>query len=90
LTDIIGVRPDTLTVAPPSGPAISFTGSIELIEPLGNEYHVHLRVDGQPEPLVASLPDGTGLQDGATLTLSAPHADLHQFNQETGLRTNTN
>jgi sn-glycerol 3-phosphate transport system ATP-binding protein len=87
--DIVGVRPDSLSLVQPTAPAISFTGVVELVEPLGNEFHVHLRLDGYADPLVASLDDASGIKDGKTITLWAEHAALHQFNAETTQRIAT-
>lgn len=86
-TDIIGIRPDALGIgAGPEG-SVHFTGIVELIEPLGNELHVHLRIKGYSELLVASLPNDSRLADGSLLTLSTRPSELHQFNKATGQRT---
>ena len=89
-TDTIGIRPGALTIAEPDGPATRLTGTIELIEPLGGEFHVHLRLGDHTEALVASLPIDTRLEEAADLTLHAPHTDLHPFNARTGRRTDLN
>jgi sn-glycerol 3-phosphate transport system ATP-binding protein len=89
-TDTIGIRPGALTIAEPDGPATRLTGTIELIEPLGGEFHVHLRLGDHTEALVASLPIDSRLEEAADLTLHAPHTDLHPFNARTGRRTDLN
>ncbi len=87
-TDIVGVRPDALArVAPESGPSAAFTGVVELIEPLGGEFHVHLRPGQDRELFVAKLTAIEGLTEGKQTTLHVLHGQMHPFSSQTGRRT---
>ncbi|MEZ5865969.1 MAG: TOBE domain-containing protein [Geminicoccaceae bacterium] len=89
-TDTIGIRPGALTLTAPDRPATRLTGTIELVEPLGGEFHVHLRLGEHTEALVASLPIDTRLEEAAELTLHAAHTDIHPFDGRTGRRSDLN
>ena len=86
-TDVIGVRPDSFTTTAGGQNSVCFNGIVELIEPLGNELHVHVRLDGCTEPLVVSLSNNSEVVDGSKLALFVDPAELHQFNKSTGRRT---
>ncbi len=86
-TDVIGVRPDSITIGAPAEPSIPLNGVVELIEPVGGESHVHLRLEGSDQLIVVEVPGRPGLADGATVALQLRVAALHPFNRESGRRT---
>jgi sn-glycerol 3-phosphate transport system ATP-binding protein len=86
-TDLIGVRPDAITLTRPDAPALSLRGEIELIEPVGGESHVHLRIDGIENALIASIAGRAPVGETETVTCYARLDQLHPFNSETGRRT---
>ncbi len=86
-TDLIGVRPDDLSLTAPEGPALVLNGTVALLEPAGAESHIYVTLDGNQQPLtvrVAGLPQ---VAEGAPVTLHAPLAALHPFNSTSGKRT---
>jgi multiple sugar transport system ATP-binding protein len=51
----IGVRPDAVRIAPHNN-ADSLTGQVEMVEILGSETHVHVRIAGHEPLLTAAIP----------------------------------
>ena len=49
--DLIGMRPDDLTLAAPPEPHLTLPATLELLEPAGAESHLYLRLDGFDTPL---------------------------------------
>jgi sn-glycerol 3-phosphate transport system ATP-binding protein len=88
-TDIIGIRPDALFLTPQEGEAIAMAGSVELLEPIGGESHLHVRLDGSGQSVVLSVPGRPEIAEGAPVTLHARFADIHPYNAQSGLRTDT-
>jgi sn-glycerol 3-phosphate transport system ATP-binding protein len=86
-TDLVGIRPDTIQLSPPDGPHLVLTATVELYEPIGGESHLHMRLDGSGQLIVAAVPARTAVTEGATATLHVSLSDLHPFNKETGRRT---
>jgi sn-glycerol 3-phosphate transport system ATP-binding protein len=86
-TDLVGIRPDTIQLTPPEGPHLVLTATVELYEPIGGESHLHMRLEGSGQLIVAAVPARTAVTEGAKATLHVGMADLHPFNKETGRRT---
>ncbi|MGB3336292.1 MAG: sn-glycerol-3-phosphate import ATP-binding protein UgpC [Devosia sp.] len=86
-TDLVGIRPDTIQLAPPEGPHLVLGATVELYEPIGGESHLHMRLDGSGQLIVAAVPARTAVTEGAHATLHVSMTDLHPFNRETGRRT---
>ncbi|GLQ09610.1 sn-glycerol-3-phosphate import ATP-binding protein UgpC [Devosia yakushimensis] len=86
-TDLVGIRPDTIHLTPPQGPHIALDATVELYEPIGGESHLHMRLEGSGQLIVAAVPARTAATEGATVKLYVGNADLHPFNKETGRRT---
>ena len=84
-TDLIGVRPDDLTLTPQAG-GLALSGQVVLLEPAGAESHVYATLsNGQTVTLrTPGLPD---VAEGAAITLHAPREALHPFNAASGKRT---
>lgn len=86
-TDLVGIRPDTIQLTPPEEPHLVLNATVELYEPIGGESHLHMRLDGSGQLIVAAVPARTAVTEGATAQLHVRLADLHPFNKETGRRT---
>jgi sn-glycerol 3-phosphate transport system ATP-binding protein len=86
-TDLVGIRPDTIQLAAPEGPHLVMSATVELYEPIGGESHLHMRLDGSGQLIVAAVPARTAVTEGAKAALYVSIADLHPFNKETGRRT---
>ncbi|MHA6729948.1 sn-glycerol-3-phosphate ABC transporter ATP-binding protein UgpC [Devosia sp. A369] len=86
-TDLVGIRPDTIHMAPPEEPHITLHATVELYEPIGGETHLHMRLDGSGQVIVAAVPARTATREGALASLYVNSTDLHPFNRETGRRT---
>nr|WP_295883802.1 sn-glycerol-3-phosphate import ATP-binding protein UgpC [uncultured Devosia sp.] len=86
-TDLVGIRPDTIQLAPPEDPHLALKATVELYEPIGGESHLHMRLDGSEQLIVAAVPARTAVTEGAQAALYVSMADLHPFNRETGRRT---
>ncbi|MGO8946896.1 MAG: ABC transporter ATP-binding protein [Ktedonobacterales bacterium] len=89
---IIGIRPEDVRLAAPSD-ADTLDGTVEVVEHLGNEVLVHLRVHGllstedvQSQVAIARLPAATVVHVGEALTLGLDTAKLHVFDPSTGQR----
>ena len=86
-TDLVGIRPDTIQLTPPEESHLVLNATVELYEPIGGESHLHMRLDGSGQLIVAAVPARTAVTEGANATLHVRLADLHPFNKETGRRT---
>lgn len=62
----LGVRPEDVTFGPRGSGHVAITGTIDLVENLGNDSIVYLMVNGQP--LVARTSPGLREQAGASVT----------------------
>jgi len=83
VTDVVlGVRPEHIDHRPRNGLGLQLRASVDVIEFLGNDEHVHL-TSGDHE-LVAIVDARTPLTIGDTLTLSASSEAIHLFHPETG------
>jgi len=80
----VGVRPEHLNAAPGSG--FSITGSVELVERLGETSYAHVRT-GAENSLVAEIRGRSAPAAGDSITLSASDRDVHLFDAD-GLRIN--
>jgi sn-glycerol 3-phosphate transport system ATP-binding protein len=86
-TDLVGIRPDTIHLTPPDGPHLALNATVELYEPIGGESHLHMRLEGSGQLIIAAVPARTAVTEGAQASLYVSVADLHPFNRETGRRT---
>jgi len=84
----LGLRPEHLkvttgaTVAGQAG-AIALSGTVDLIERLGDIGYAHIRLgDGTGAPLVAEVRGTTPLDVGDTCSISAENEHLHLFDAE--------
>ncbi|QDZ12642.1 sn-glycerol-3-phosphate import ATP-binding protein UgpC [Devosia ginsengisoli] len=86
-SDLVGIRPDTIQLSPPEGQHLVLEATVELYEPIGGESHLHMRLDGSGQLIVAAVPARTAVTEGSRATLYVSMTDLHPFNKETGQRT---
>lgn len=82
---VIGLRPEEIRPCPAGGDGQpNFQGLIELIEPLGSETHVAIRVGDQT--LTCRFPPRSGLEIGATINVQFDPQQMKVFDVESGLR----
>ncbi|HVB50326.1 MAG TPA: sn-glycerol-3-phosphate ABC transporter ATP-binding protein UgpC [Acidimicrobiales bacterium] len=79
---VMGVRPEHIDHVPRSGGGLQMRASVDVIEFLGNDEHVHLT--SGDHVLVAIVDARTPLTIGDSLTLSASIEAIHLFHPETG------
>ncbi|MGV8833441.1 MAG: sn-glycerol-3-phosphate import ATP-binding protein UgpC [Devosia sp.] len=85
-TDIVGVRPDAMRLGAAGSNELGLTGTVELIEPVGGESHLYLRVEGLDHAVIVVAQGRSDAREGARLDLTLPRAGLHPFNSVTGRR----
>ena len=83
-TVTVGFRPEHLDLAPLTGPGLSVTVVVDVVEFLGNDELIHGSSAGRD--VVAIINADNTLTVGQSVTLSAPPRRLHLFNPATGLR----
>ncbi|MBX4997385.1 sn-glycerol-3-phosphate import ATP-binding protein UgpC [Rhizobium lentis] len=86
-TNLIGIRPGAIKLGKGAADDLGFDANVELIETVGDENNVHLRIDGTDKRLVASVPSDQRLREGDRVTCYVGIDGLHPFNTATGRRT---
>jgi len=86
-TDLIGIRPDELTLIPPTGDQLAVSGTLMLLEPAGAESHLYIHLEGSNQPVVMRVTGVPDMAEGATIRMYASVEALHTYNKETGRRT---
>ncbi|MBY2944784.1 MULTISPECIES: sn-glycerol-3-phosphate import ATP-binding protein UgpC [Rhizobium] len=86
-TDVIGIRPSAINLGGRSAHDLRFDAFVELIETVGDENNVHLRIDGADKRVVASVSTNQRLQEGDRISCHVGMDGLHPFNRATGRRT---
>ncbi|RUT31097.1 sn-glycerol-3-phosphate ABC transporter ATP-binding protein UgpC [Arsenicitalea aurantiaca] len=86
-TDLVGIRPESLSLERPEGPALEFETIVELIEPVGGETHLHLRHTASGRTLIAQMRGRVVEAEGSPLRLWCSPRALHPFDTRTGRRT---
>ncbi|PTX01632.1 sn-glycerol-3-phosphate ABC transporter ATP-binding protein UgpC [Pararhodobacter aggregans] len=86
-TDLVGVRPDDLSLTPGESPAMALRGTVALLEPAGAESHIYVTLDGNAQPITVRVPGLPEVAEGAAVVLHAPLEALHPFNSASGKRT---
>jgi multiple sugar transport system ATP-binding protein len=79
---LLGVRPEHLDAKPPTDDGLIVRASIDVIEFLGNEAHVH--VSSGVLDLVAIVDANDPLKVGDNVVLSAPSKSLYLFDLDSG------
>jgi len=83
---IVGVRPEHLVEGSIDHPGFSAVATVEVIEFLGNDEHIHAMSDDTD--LVAILNAHSSVARGDSINLSAPHDTVHFFHPTSSLRLN--
>jgi sn-glycerol 3-phosphate transport system ATP-binding protein len=83
-TDIVGIRPDRIVVGGAEG--IVLSGTVELIEPVGGESHLYVRVEGLDQAMILVLQGRSNIGETETVSFALPPEALHGFNRESGKR----
>jgi sn-glycerol 3-phosphate transport system ATP-binding protein len=84
--DRIGIRPDGVEIEKPEGDSIALSGVVELIEPVGGESHVYMRVEGLNDIIVVVLQGRAAFAEGHILPIYLPAQALHAFSSADGRR----
>ncbi|WP_249030787.1 TOBE domain-containing protein [Roseinatronobacter thiooxidans] len=84
--DLIGIRPEDLSLERACENERSLSGRLVVLEPAGAQSHLHLSFAGIKETMVARLPHMPDVQEGSNLTFSIERDRLHPFDAATGKR----
>ena len=79
---ILGIRPEHIELGDRGREGLHFRATVEVVEYLGDEQVVHLRV-GEAS-LVAKLPESPRIERGQQLDFTVPRAKIYLFDAETG------
>ena len=82
---VAGVRPTALTLTDDAPGQLE--GTVDVIEPLGAESYLHVRIDnGETGEVVAEVPTGAveGLAPGDPVRFGVEPADVHIFDRQSG------
>ncbi|WP_064694610.1 sn-glycerol-3-phosphate import ATP-binding protein UgpC [Rhizobium aegyptiacum] len=86
-TDLVGIRPGSINLGVGLAHDLRFEAHVELIETVGDENNVHLRIDDSRKRIVASVPSDRRLQEQDRISCHVRMEALHPFNKSTGRRT---
>ncbi|MGG7580945.1 sn-glycerol-3-phosphate import ATP-binding protein UgpC [Rhizobium sp. Nf11,1] len=86
-TDIVGLRPDALLIAKPNEPSVRLNAIIELLEPIGGESHLHVRLGEGQQTVVLTVQGRPDFAETARIEIFARIDQMHPFNSKTGRRT---
>ncbi|KKB13367.1 glycerol-3-phosphate ABC transporter ATP-binding protein [Devosia geojensis] len=84
--DVIGVRPDSIVLDQPAGAAIALKGTVELIEPVGGESHVYVRLAGIEQIVILVVQGRATFGETDEVAFYLPEAALHPFDKTSGRR----
>jgi len=79
---VAGIRPQDVQVGTEGGRR----ATVDLVEPRGPDYVLHLRLDGSSTPLLAVVSGATAPAVGAGVFVTLPADRLHLFDQRDGRR----
>ncbi|OWV91635.1 glycerol-3-phosphate ABC transporter ATP-binding protein [Rhizobium sp. N122] len=86
-TDMVGLRPDALLVTEPAEPTVRLNATVELLEPIGGESHLHVRLGESQRTVVLTVPGRPDFAENANIDVFARVDAMHPFNSKTGKRT---
>ncbi|WP_049731105.1 sn-glycerol-3-phosphate import ATP-binding protein UgpC [Rhizobium ecuadorense] len=86
-TDMVGLRPDALLVTEPATPTVRLNATVELLEPIGGESHLHVRLGESQRTVVLTVPGRPDFAENANIDVFARVDAMHPFNSNTGKRT---
>jgi sn-glycerol 3-phosphate transport system ATP-binding protein len=84
-TDIVGVRPDSVFLADPGRPSVRMDATVALIEPVGAESHIHLRL-ASGQLIVAVVHGRIDAPEGTAMPVWLDQTAMHPFNKASGMR----
>ncbi|AEM59013.1 sugar ABC transporter ATP-binding protein [Haloarcula hispanica N601] len=79
---ILGVRPEDIQLNTATGPEQTVTATVDVVEPLGDLFHVYVTIDGQQ--YTVTVEDGANLGNGVTVGLRFPEEVIHLFDADSG------
>lgn len=79
-----GIRPEHLREATEADADRVIEGQVDLVEALGADSIIHLRMDAEGGVLLARLPGTPRLKQGDRIRLAVEEGQLHLFDKETG------
>jgi len=81
---VVGVRPEDVRLASdaPPGSALRLAGTVDVVEPLGSETYVVLKVAG--ETITARFPPRTQVASGDAVEVAVTPSHLHLFDAASG------
>ena len=82
-TDIVGLRPDALLVEKPAEPSIRLNAIVELLEPIGGESHLHVRLGEGQQTIVLTVQGRPDFAEAARIDVFARIDQMHPFNSKT-------
>jgi sn-glycerol 3-phosphate transport system ATP-binding protein len=80
-THTAGIRPDAMSLYAVTDPAVRLEGMLELVEPVGGESHLHMRLEGSGQLVVVEAHGRPDIAEGQKRTLHLPIAALHCFDE---------
>ena len=86
-TDLVGIRPDELSLSPPQEPSVTLKAVVELLEPVGSESHLHVRLAGSNQLAIVRVPGRPDFAEASEISVYARIGDLHPYNRASGRRT---
>jgi len=85
-TDIVGIRPDAVIMGTGGAGDIALSGTVEMVEPVGGESHLYVRVAGLKDAFIIVAHGRSALLEAGNVDFAIPVAALHPFSRETGKR----
>ncbi|MBW9054501.1 sn-glycerol-3-phosphate import ATP-binding protein UgpC [Rhizobium mesosinicum] len=86
-TDTIGIRPDGILTEKPGEPAIRLDATVELLEPIGGESHLHIRLGESNQTAILTVPGRPDFSEASRTPVYICISALHPFERQTGKRT---
>ncbi|AGS24214.1 sn-glycerol-3-phosphate ABC transporter ATP-binding protein UgpC 3 (plasmid) [Rhizobium etli] len=86
-TDMVGLRPGALLLEKPAEPSIRLNAIVELLEPIGGESHLHVRLGEGQQTIVLTVQGRPDFAESARIDVFARIDQMHPFNSRTGRRT---
>ena len=86
-TDLVGIRPDQMMLSAPSEPSIALKATVELLEPVGGESHLHVRLVGSNQSAILRVSGRPDFAEFAEIAAFVRISDLHPYNRASGNRT---
>jgi sn-glycerol 3-phosphate transport system ATP-binding protein len=86
-TDLVGIRPDDMVLSAPAEPFLTLNAVVELLEPVGGESHLHIRLAGSDQLAILRVQGRPAFAEAAEVEIFARTSDLHPYNRQSGRRT---